>query len=455
MNLVLLSFGLRAHRRPPLQAVMLLLGACAVLTIEMQAAALLGIGTLRTVLGLNAGLALAALRWYRPAPAAPADTGSTALPWLAISALLALVLGLNLTMPLEGADPYHLQRVAQIERLGTLAYDPAAEIKVNALATVYELVLADVRLIPIAGPWLVQVHGAIGLLFYVLTVAAIRPWFSGGPVWVWAVMFAAPVLFHQFVLVKNDLFGAVPVLLVLCWLVKRGGTAPRREVFWAALLTGFAVGIKLISFPLSIVLVAATLLARQDRAATLATLAAGGLAGAVAGGVPFNLYETARTYGDPLTPLGALGNRNASIADVVTSILRFAISLVDFGVFTRLWWPGRGGWGATFGAPLLWALAVLAIRARAHDAAEREERLEARRALALSGAYFAAFAAVYPDADIGHRLVLAPGLLLMAVAAHMSGGDDAGSVWMRRALLATLALSAAQVLRSAWLYAAA
>lgn len=466
MNLVLLLFGLRAHRRPPLSALTLILAACALLTVEMQVVTLLGLGTRRTLLGLNAGLALAALRWYRApapppssrtepvpsglAPAAPAARDAR-LPWPAIGGLGALALALNLAMPLDGADPYHLQRVTQIERLGTLAYDPGAEIKVNALATVYELVLADLRLIPVAGPWLVQLHGVLGLLFYALTVAAIRPWFSGGPVWAWSVMFAAPVLFHQLVLVKNDLFGAVPALLVLCWLVARVDTAPRREVFWAALLAGFAVGIKLISFPLPLVLVAAALLERRDRAVTLATLAAGGLLGATAGAVPFNLFETARTYGDPLAPLGALGNRHASAGDALTGVVRFAISLFDFGVLTRHWWPGRGGWGATFGAPLIWALAVLAIRARS----DREAQREARRALALAGAYVAAFALVYPDADIGHRLVLAPGLLLTAVAAHTSGGDDRSSVRMRYGLVVALLISAAQVLRSAWLYLAA
>lgn len=440
MNLALLLFGLRAHRGTPLTAVTAIMAACAWLTCEMQVATLLGMGTLRSLLGLNAALALAALRWYRPAP--PPPTARPRLPWTTIGALGALVLALNLSMPLEGADPYHLQRVAQIERLGTLAYDPGADIKVNALATVYELALADVRLIPAAGPWLVRVHGLLGLLLYALTVAALRQWFPAGAGWYWAVMFAPPVLFHQFVLVKNDLFGAVPVLLVSAWLVVRGDSAPQREVFWASSLAGFAVGIKLISYPLPLVLAAGLLLERRDRWPTLFTLASGGLLGAVAGALPFNLAQTTRWYGDPLTPLAALGNRHASAGDALTGAMRFVISLFDFGLLTRRWWPGRGGWGATFGAPLVWAVGVLAARAGTHR--------EARRALVVAGAYFAAFALVYPDADIGHRLVLAPGLLLVAAAAHTSRDDT--STWTRRSLAAALALSAAQILRSAWLY---
>jgi hypothetical protein len=132
------------------------------------------------------------------------------VPWAAFYALGLLALILNVSRPLEGADPYHLQRVSQIERLGTLAYDPQAEIKVNVLATVYELVLADLDHVP----WfdtLLMFHGVLGLLLYALAVAATRQWLGGGPSWCWNAVFAVPVVFHQLVLVKNDLFGAIPV----------------------------------------------------------------------------------------------------------------------------------------------------------------------------------------------------------------------------------------------------
>src|SRR6185503_13177721 len=110
-----------------------------------------------------------------------------------------------------------------------------------------------------------------------------------------------------------------------------------------------------------------------------------------------------------LAPLDALGNRTTGAGDALTSVGRFAISLFDFGALTRRWWPGRGGWGATFGAPLVWAIAV---------AAGRWTSPVVRGAVLAAGVYLAAFAAVYPDADVAHRLVLAPGLLLIAVAAQ-------------------------------------
>jgi hypothetical protein len=59
---------------------------------------------------------------------------------------------------------------------------------------------------------------------------------------------------------------------------------------------------------------------------------------------------------------------------------------------------------------------------------------------------------VYPDADVAHRLVLAPGLLLIAAAAQQTEGDSSRARWSRRLLALALALSAAQIARSLWLY---
>jgi hypothetical protein len=183
---------------------------------------------------------------------------------------------------------------------------------------------------------------------------------------------------------------------------------------------------------------------RTRDAGAMGALVLGGLAGAVAGGLPFTLAQTARFYGHAVEPLAALGNRTTGIADALTSVGRFAISLFDFGAVTRRLWPDRGGWGATFGAPFVWAVGMTA----AHWASPL-----IRGAVVLAGSYFALFAAVYPDADVAHRLVLAPGLLLVAVAAHHTEGDDARAVWARRLLAVALAVSAAQIARSLWLYA--
>jgi hypothetical protein len=443
MNLILLGVGLRVWQGPPLRAVSSLLAAVAILTLEMQVVTWLGIGSLRQLVVLNAVAAVVALLWWRPRWGLNDAPPSAGVPWLAVTALGLLALVLNLTRPIEGADPYHLQRVAQIERLGTLAYDPQAEIKVNALATVYELALADLNQVPGLGPNLVRLHGVLGLLLYALCVAAIRQWLRGGSPWCWAALFALPVLFHQVVLVKNDLFSAIPGMLVLVWLVVRAADAPRSEVAWASSLAGFATAMKMASFPLAIVTVGVVLL-RRDRRAIAPWMIAGGLAGGVAGALPFNLVETARTYGHPWAPLADLGNRNETAAAAATSVARFGISLFDLGVLTRRWWPNRGGWGSTFGLPFVWALAVLGLRAR--------DEAAARRALVIGAVYFAAFAIVYPDADLAHRMALAPAIVLIATAVHLTGGGSAHSVWLRRGLVVALVVSVAQIARSFAIY---
>src|SRR5690606_25698560 len=91
------------------------------------------------------------------------------------------------------------------------------------------------------------------------------------------------------------------------------------------------------------------------------------------------------------------------------------ISLFDLGLVTRVLWPGRGGWGGTFGLPFLWALAVLALHARLRPA---------RWALAIAGFQFIVFAAVFPDADLSHRIVLAPALAAIVVALHLVNTQD-------------------------------
>jgi hypothetical protein len=443
MNLIVLGVGLRAWQGPPLRAVTSILVAVATLTLEMQVVTWLGIGSLRQLVFINAGLAVAGLLWLRTGRGVDDRFPSQGVPWVAVAALGLLALILNLSKPLDGADPYHLQRVAQIERLGTLAYDRQADIKVNVLATVYELALADLHQVPQIGPLLLRLHGVLGLLLYALAVAAIRQWLGRGPSWCWAALFAVPVLFHQLVLVKNDLFGAIASLLVLGWLVVRAADAPASEVAWASSLTGFAIAIKMSSFPLAI-LVAGAVLFRRDRWAVAPWMIAGGLAGGVAGALPFNLVQTAHTYGHPWEPLAALGNRNDSVAAATTSVARFGVSLFDLGLLTRRWWPGRGGWGATYGAPFIWALVVLGVRAA--------QEPYARRALLISGVYFLAFAAVYPDADLAHRIALAPGLIVIATAVHLSHGDNLRSIWMRRGLWLALAVSIAQIARSFAIY---
>jgi hypothetical protein len=449
VNLAILLISAQVWKAAPVDAFARVTLAIAALSIEMQVATLLGIGSLSSLLLANAVIGTA---WFLRWPPQPRSTRggapraqATQLPWAAIAALATLALLLT-TRPLAGADPYHLDRVAQIQRLGTLEYDTTADIKVNVLASSYELVLADLAQAPFIGGVLLRLHALFSLAYFTLGVAAIRQWLPGGRAWCWSALFAVPVVFHQLAFVKNDLYSATPALVALAWTVARARDAATREVAAAAALTGVAVAMKWVAFPLAIVMIAWIGWHRGRDASVMAALVVGGLGGAAAGGLPFTLAQTARWYGHALEPLGALGNRTTGAGDALTSVGRFAISLLDFGALTRRWWPGRGGWGATFGAPFIWAVGI---------AAARWTTPAMRDAAVAAAAYFVVFAAVYPDADVAHRLVLAPGLLLIAVAAQHTDGDDARARWHRRMLVLALAISAVQIMRSAWLYLSA
>ena len=442
-----------------------LVAAISVFAVEMQVATWTGLATIRTLFLVNAAVLVVAFALSRrsatphatrsfavfPGPRSPVlgphRQAAFVLYLAAAGAMALLVLVVNLGHPLQAADPYHLDRVAQIQRLGTLAYDPSnLDQKVNVLGWTYELVLADIDQTPLIGRAVLRVHGLFGIALYLLAIAVGRTWFTTGRAWCRAAVLVVPVVFHQFVLVKNDLFGAVPAIVVLAWLVARGPQAAPREIVWAAWLTGFAVAIKLTSAPLALVVAGALLIDRHDRLQVLWRMAAGGIAGAVCGGMAFTLIENMRWYGSPLAIHEAGGpyNWNATIGDMAVGVIRFVISLFDLGLITRGVWPGRGGWGGTFGLPIVWAIAVLLLRYRAD--------VTARRALWIAGTYFLLFAAIYTDADIAHRLALAPGLLLIVAAVALSDGEDRTSRGIRVALVAVMVLSTAQILRSAALY---
>jgi hypothetical protein len=447
VNLTILLVSAQVWRAAPVDAFTRVTLAIAVLSVEMQAVTLLGVGRLQSLVLVNALLGAAWVFAWPPRPRRSAleRAGETTLPWAAIGALTAVALILA-SRPLVGADPYHLDRVVQIQRLGTLEYDIAADIKANVLASSYELVLADLAQVPWTGGRLLRLHGLFSLAYFTLGVAAIRQWLPGGRRWCWSAVFLVPVVFHQLAFVKNDLYSATPALVALAWTVVRARQASSREVAAAAALAGLAVAMKWVAFPLAVVMAVGLLWHRGRDGAAVAALLLGGVGGAIAGGLPFTLAQTARWYGDAVEPLAALGNRTTTLGDALTSLGRFAISLFDFGALTRQWWPGRGGWGATFGAPFIWALVAAGARWTASPVV--------RAAAVVAAGYFLAFAAVYPDADVAHRLVLAPGLLLIAVAAQQTDGDDARAVWLRRLLAVALAVSAAQIARSAWLYLA-
>jgi hypothetical protein len=94
------------------------------------------------------------------------------------------------------------------------------------------------------------------------------------------------------------------------------------------------------------------------------------------------------------------------------------------------------------GLPAIWALAVLISHAG--------RIAEARRILLASGACMLAFAAVFHDADLAQRIVLGPGLLLVMGAVSVAGRSTGR--WVGPSLSIAVALSAAQIVRSAVLY---
>ena len=433
-----------------LAAVTRLFAAISIFALEIQAATWLPIATIRSLVAVNVAVAVVsvalAIRSGRESVTAPPRLPASTIYIVGICLLAAGVLLLNAMRPVLAADPYHLDRMAQIERFGTIAYDLTAEPKVNSFGWTYELVLADLNQIPYVGGVLVRFHGLLGLALYLLALAAARTWLPRSRAWYFTVLLVVPVVFHQLVLIKNDLFGAVPALVVLTWLVARSTVATPKEIAWAAWLSGFAIAVKVTSAPLALVMALALLLLRSDRAAVVRAGVVGGLVGLMCGGFFFTLIENVRVYGSPITAFkesGAMGNRNETAGQAAISVVRFVISLFDLGQITRVTWPGRGGWGATFGLPFIWALAVL-FRYRS--------RIEVRRAVVIAAVYMLVFAAIYTDADIAHRLILGPGLLLILLAVSIFDDDDRMSRVLHTSLYVVIALSALQIARSASLY---
>ena len=452
MNLVILLAALVPWAASPTAAFTRIFLAVSVFSVEMQLVTLSGVGSLYTLPYANGVLALllvgAQMAAAKRRPAAESSPWrELSLPWPALAAIATVVLLLNAWLPLQAADPYHLDRVATIERSGTLAYDPALDPKVNILGSVYELVLADLRRVPAIGAGLVKMHGLLGLLLYTLTISAVCAWLPSGRIrWPAIALFVVPAVFHQFVLIKNDLFLAAPALVALAWLVSRASAASWMDVAWAGWLIGIAIGSKPTNLALAIVAASGLIAAARSRKhLLLGGLAVGLGAGLLASGLPLKMWQNAQSYGDAFASgvVADMGNTTTSVADAATSVARFGLSLLDLGLVTPTWWPGRGGWGGTFGLTFIWAVVVLAVswgRAR-----------EARWALMITSFQFLAFSAVFPDADLSHRLALPPALLSIAVAVHLVGrpGDF---IVARRALVPIVALSGAQMLRSAVLY---
>ena len=174
MNLTILLIGARLWRARPIEAFGRATMAIALVSIEMQLATWWGAPGLSSLVVVNAVIGTAWLfAWPPHSKRTEAVAGDTRLPWAAIGVLVAMAAMLA-TRPLAGADPYHLERVSQILRLGTLEYDTTADIKVNVLASSYELELADLAQTPWIGGVLLRLHALWSLAYFTLGVAAIR-----------------------------------------------------------------------------------------------------------------------------------------------------------------------------------------------------------------------------------------------------------------------------------------
>jgi len=449
MNLLALLAGLLPWAATPVSAFTRVYVACSLLSIEVQVATWLGRGTLRSLVPLNLLIAAIVIGWHirsrRPAWGWVRRTRSL-LPIPVVIGLLVVVATTDLWRTVEAADPYQMERVLEIQRTGTLAYSSRIDPKANIIGGFYELMLADVRSVPALGPSLTQLHGVGGLLVFALAVAAVQTWLPlPQSVWARTLLFVVPVVFNQLVLVKNDLFIGAPAFVVLAWAI---GSSSRdlQEVWWAGWLVGLVVAGKLTNAAVAVA-VGASVLLRYRHWRPVLTLGAGVVTGIIAAGFALTLWQNARWYGDPLATaqVGALGGFNQGANAVAVGAGRFLLSLVDLGVATRYLWPGRGGWGGTFGLPFVWALVILLVCARSQPLA--------RRALLAGLLSLFALGVTFPDADLSHRLVLGPGLLIIAAAASVADGLDRRLV--TETLVVVVVLSAIQILRSAVLYATA
>jgi hypothetical protein len=448
MNLLPLLAAFVPWARTPLQAFTGVYLACALLSIEMQLVTVTRTGSLRALVPLNLLAAVVSAAWHLKQGRAAWTWVAPVRQWTPLPVLLlvtALVLFLNLWLPFEAADPYQLERVVQIERTGTLSYDAAADPKVNIVTGFYELMVADLRQLPL-GPTIVRLHGVVGVAMYALALAAIAPWFPTRSMWMRTLLFLVPVVFHQFVLLKNDLLLALPALAALAWVVSDSTEKPVHHAVWAGWLAGMIVGSKMANAPVAVTLAAGVLLFHPPRLQSLLALAAGGVVGAICGGLALTLYQNANFYGDMFAsgPMSEIGGLNTTPLESLISIGRFLISLVDLELVTTRWWPGRGGWGSTLGLPGIWALAVLVSHAGRSS--------EAWKALLASGTCMLAFATAFHDADLAQRIVLGPGLLLLVVAASVA--DRSTARWVKPGLSLAVVLSAAQIVRSVALYLA-
>ena len=163
---------------------------------------------------------------------------------------------------------------------------------------------------------------------------------------------------------------AAPV--ALAWAAGITSAPSGRDAFWAAWLAGLVVAAKLTNGAVALVVGAGVFL-RDRHWRPVFTAALGLGVGIITGGLLLTLWQNAAWYGDPFAraQVEAIGSLNRSLSAVGTGFIRFLVSWFDLGVFTRTYWPNRGGWGGTYGLPFIWALVAIAVTFRSQPTTRR------------------------------------------------------------------------------------
>jgi hypothetical protein len=358
----------------------------------------------------------------------------------------------------ESADAYHLVKTALLADTLSLRHLPVLDSKINVLGYLYELGLADLAMgtdalqlwAGLQGPLLVGLYFAAVRL--ILSDSAVdapadkRRTGTALPRYALLLPCLIPAVFHQGILVKNDLFAALLALPALLILYDDNATSRLGRCAAAGLLAGLAASAKATMLPIGLALAVCLprtpyALARRTRVAA----GAGFLAGIVIGGLAYVSLANVATYGTVTGPI-ASGNLVTSVADAAVSLGRFVMSWFDASLLTRRLWPDRGGWGGAYGPAFIWALVVLAV----HGVRDRR----ARRAMAITLVCLVPFGLLYPDADLAHRLALAPAVFAIIAAVNIETARGAFRRWSASAVAATLcvALSGAMIVRSSAAY---
>ena len=437
MNLLLLlatAWSLAIHARYGLLW-SILLALCA-FSLEMQFLTVVAVGDHRTVTVINVGVFLltqlfprcrialvASLRdvatgltnsIYRLRVAVGTAPSCLVRLILCLLAIPILIVGLRgvLYLP-ESADPYHLMKVFQIERSGSLEYIDVLDHKINDLSFFYELLLTDLKATPLVGETLLRISGLLLLLSYLGLILGrlARSDISVQALSLWGCLFFVPVFYPHFFLIKNDYIVFLFAFSALGFIYNSNPGTPIREYVLTGLLVGLSLSLKFTTFPIVIALALFLPYGSVRRFLhSRVSAAVGVLAGVISGGLVFTWLSNLVAYGDVLGPMRFTGNLVSSPSGGVVSLGRFLMSLADLGLVTPVVWPSRGGWGGNLGILFLGLLAIQVWLIAS--------RQQSWRLLALCLTCFVPFGATYPDADLSHRMVLAPAFLLMTETVH-------------------------------------